>query len=148
MTSFSEKPNDDVKITTAEDAIGKEKWALPFEGGERAGLARLQAYFFETHGLSRYKTTRNGLLGTEYSSKFSAFLAFGFLSARHIAEEVRNYEERVQANESTYWMLFELLWRDYFVLLAAKYGAAMFKPSGLRSILPGKCDHPDTPHPE
>ena len=29
-------------------------------------------------------------------------------------QEIRRYEKERQANQSTYWVLFELLWRDYF----------------------------------
>jgi len=87
---------------------------MTFVGGETAGLARVQEYFFTKDCLKDYFSTRNGLLGADYSSKFSPWLAAGCLSARHIAAEVKRYEaERVKSKE-TYWMLFELTFRDYF----------------------------------
>ncbi|OZO45600.1 deoxyribodipyrimidine photolyase, partial [Pseudomonas fluorescens] len=51
--------------------------AFPFEGGEIAAWDRLDHYFWDTEKLKYYKKTRNGLLGTDYSSKFSPWLALG-----------------------------------------------------------------------
>jgi len=45
--------------------------AFPFGGGEAEALQRLQHYFWDTNKLAYYKKTRNGLVGTDYSSKFS-----------------------------------------------------------------------------
>lgn len=39
--------------------------------------------------LKEYKDTRNGMLGGDYSSKFSAWLAHGCISPRYIHSEVR-----------------------------------------------------------
>jgi deoxyribodipyrimidine photo-lyase len=107
---------------------------LAFQGGETAGLTRLQQYFWQRDQLRHYKETRNGLLGADYSSKFSAWLAAGCLSPRYIYQQVRQYErERVQ-NDSTYWLIFELLWRDYFQLISAKHGDRIFYRSGLQRL--------------
>jgi deoxyribodipyrimidine photo-lyase len=35
------------------------------------------------------------------------------------------------ANDSTYWLIFELLWRDYFRFVAAKYGTKIFQAQGI-----------------
>lgn len=104
----------------------REQKQSPFIGGERAGQDRLQKYFWDDDGLKDYKETRNGLLGLEYSSKFSPWLAVGALSARAIQQEVKQYEELRIKNDSTYWMTFELLWRDYFRLLAIQQGSKFF----------------------
>jgi deoxyribodipyrimidine photo-lyase len=107
---------------------------LAFQGGETAGLARLQQYFWQQNLLATYKQTRNGLIGADYSSKFSPWLAMGCLSPRYIYAQVQQYEaDRVQ-NESTYWLIFELLWRDYFALIAAKHGNKIFRSAGLRGV--------------
>ncbi|MAP10224.1 MAG: cryptochrome DASH, partial [Rhodopirellula sp.] len=37
-------------------------------------------------------------------------------------------------NKSTYWMIFELLWRDYFRWISRKHGATLFRASGLRGV--------------
>ena len=95
---------------------------LAFPGGESAGRARLEAYFFEADALRRYKETRNGLIGPNYSSKLSAYLALGCLSPRRVYAEIKRYERERVSNESTYWLVFELLWRDFFRFLAFKRG--------------------------
>ncbi len=107
--------------------------ALKFIGGESSGIARLQAYFWERDCLKVYKETRNGLLGPDYSSKFSAWLAMGCLSPRFIYEEVKRYEiERIE-NQSTYWLRFELIWRDYFRFICKKHGNKVFGLNGINS---------------
>ena len=91
-----------------------DRGVLAFTGGETAGKARLVAYFWERDRLRVYKETRNGMLGVDYSSKFSAWLAHGCLSPRLIYTQVQKYEAERIRNDSTYWLIFELLWRDYF----------------------------------
>lgn len=107
---------------------------LAFRGGESAGLARLKAYFWERDRLQEYKKTRNGMLGADYSSKFSAWLALGCLSPRYIFEEVQKYEQERVRNNSTYWLIFELIWRDYFRFICAKHGDRVFYPSGMQRL--------------
>lgn len=105
--------------------------AFPFSGGEKAGLERLNNYSWETKKLSYYKKTRNGLVGNDYSSKFSAWLANGSLSPRMIYHEIKKYESQVVKNQSTYWMIFELIWRDFFKYISLKHGNAIFKLEGI-----------------
>lgn len=105
--------------------------AFPFRGGETQALKRMENYFFETENLSEYKKTRNGLIGENYSSKLSAWLANGSISARTIYWEVQNYEQEVCKNEDTYWLIFELIWRDYFKYISLKHGDKIFKLDGI-----------------
>jgi len=110
--------------------------AFPFHGGEQAALGHLQAYI-HTHGHVRsYKQTRNGLIGTEYSSKLSPWLATGALSPRQVYYEVRSHEAQHGSNDSTYWLIFELLWRDFFRLTAAKAGRRLFHRWSLQGAGP------------
>lgn len=111
-----------------------DRAVLAFSGGETAGKARLDDYFWKTDSLRRYKQTRNGMLGANYSSKLSPWLSLGCLSPRFIYAEVQRYEDQRVANESTYWLVFELLWRDYFRFVCAKHGDRLFYPSGLRQL--------------
>lgn len=113
------------------------KSVLDFTGGEEAALQRVRDYIWDGDHLKRYKETRNGLLGADYSSKFSPWLATGALSPRLILEEVRRYERERVKNSSTYWMIFELIWRDYFKYVFIKHGNALFRAEGIRK----------TPHP-
>ncbi len=105
---------------------------LPFVGGERAGLARLQEYIWEGDHLKNYKETRNGLLGANYSSKFSPWLALGCVSPRRIYAEIKRYEQKRVSNASTYWLYFELLWRDYFQFVAMKHGPHLYRLGGIK----------------
>ncbi|MBL1209897.1 DASH family cryptochrome [Geminocystis sp. GBBB08] len=110
------------------------KSAFLFEGGETKALERLNYYFWQKDCLKDYKKTRNGMLGSDYSSKFSTWLAIGSRSPRYIYQQVQKYEEERIKNESTYWLIFELLWRDFFRFTAIKYGNKIFYPSGLQNI--------------
>lgn len=106
---------------------------ITYGGGEQEANRRLHEYLWTTDSLRTYKETRNGLLGANYSSKLSPALAAGTLSPRTIYREVKRYEAARIANDSTYWLGFELLWRDYFQFVMLKYGARVFRSRGLRS---------------
>ena len=119
---------------------------LPFRGGESRARERLDHYVWKGDHLRSYKQTRNGLLGADYSSKFSAWLANGCLSPRRIFAEVRRYERERVANSSTYWLIFELLWRDFFRFTAIKVGDKMFRGGGMKGRAPrafGRREHFD-----
>ncbi|MDX6182885.1 DASH family cryptochrome [Flavobacterium sp. Fl-77] len=107
--------------------------AIAFKGGESQALKRLDYYFFKTKSISNYKETRNGMVGADYSSKFSAWLALGCVSPRHIYQELQKYESLHTANESTYWLVFELLWRDYFRFMMKKHQNKFFQKNGIKS---------------
>ena len=94
-------------------------------------LIFILSYFFKTKQLGVYKKTRNGLVGTDYSSKFSAWLANGSLSTRTIYWNIKQFEKEHYKNESTYWLIFELIWRDYFKYISLKHGNDIFKIGGI-----------------
>jgi deoxyribodipyrimidine photo-lyase len=72
-----------------------------------------------------YKQTRNGLLHADDSSRLSPWLSWGCISPRRVADDLRIYEERYGANDGTYWLWFELLWRDFFSLRAEHRGVLL-----------------------
>jgi len=113
-----------------------------FEGGEQQGLAHLERYF-EAELASTYKDTRNGLDGMDYSTKFSPWLANGCLSARRVVRRLRDYEGKMGANDSTYWIYVELLWREYYQLYAHRYGKRLFGFSGIKSRNPTTSFYPE-----
>ena len=112
-----------------------------FTGGETAALAHLHSYF-SRHLASSYKQTRNGLDGMDYSTKFSPWLANGCLSPGQIIGNLRQYEQQVERNDSTYWIYFELLWREYFQYYAEKYSARLFAFSGISNRRPNTSFYP------
>ncbi len=105
--------------------------AFPWEGGQDQAWQRLKHYFWNTKKLQYYKKTRNGLVGQDYSSKFSAWLSNGSISARQIYWEVRRFEKEIKKNQDTYWLIFELIWRDYFKYISLKHGSDIFKIGGI-----------------
>lgn len=116
----------------AEAAEPDERAVLLFKGGEKAAAKRLEHYFWEGDRLKSYKFIRNGLLGADYSSKFSPWLANGCLSPRKIYWQVKQYEQERKKNVSTYWMVFELLWRDYFHFSYLRHGTDFFRSGGIQ----------------
>ena len=107
--------------------------AIQFKGGETEAIKRLNHYFFETQSISKYKETRNQMVGPNYSTKFSAWLALGCISPRYIYAELKKYENQFGANQSTYWLIFELLWRDYFRFMMKKYKTKFFQEQGIQN---------------
>lgn len=106
-------------------------WQQPeFHGGERAALLHLAQYCSRDLPHT-YKSTRNGLVGADYSTKWSPWLATGALSARQAWAAIRSFEAQHGATDSTYWIGFELLWRDHFRWLHLKYGERMYWKRGL-----------------
>lgn len=102
------------------------------EPGETGGLRRLDYYTFESKKASTYKKTRNGMRKLDDSTKFSAYLACGALSPRRVYHTVKAYEAAHGANEDTYWIIFELLWRDYFKFQARKHLKTFFHKDGIQ----------------
>ena len=109
--------------------------------------------------MTKYKDTRNGLLGTDFSTKLSSWLALGCITARWTHWEMYDFEEgnppeplplpNTQSdsdsnamskapgfgkgqNKGTEGVRFELLWRDYMRLCARKFGAKLFSIRGFR----------------
>ena len=109
-----------------------ERAAYRFKGGETEALQRLQYFLWESQAIDTYEETRNELIGADYSSKFSPWLAQGCLSPKQIYAELLRYENEHGASKSTYALYFELLWRDYFRLMGKKYGAKIFTKGGLQ----------------
>ena len=101
-----------------------------FHGGEAAALAHLDSYFASERP-HRYKATRNGLTGVGFSSKFSPWLASGALSARTAYARLKAFEAEQGVSDGSYWLWFELLWRDYFRFLHLKYGRRLYRATGL-----------------
>lgn len=84
------------------------------------------------------------MLGLDFSTKLSAFLAQGHLTARHVHWAMFNFEEGRGAgmdikgygrgeNAGTAAVRFELLWRDYMRLCMRKFGNRMFHLYGIQS---------------
>ncbi|KAL0260460.1 hypothetical protein SLS55_004149 [Diplodia seriata] len=119
----------------------------PFSGGESAAQKRL-SHLISSGAMASYKDTRNGLLGEDYSTKLSSWLALGCLTARQVHASLVAYEDGNPdvpdawkaasgygkgENPGTAAVRFELLWRDYMRLCTRKFGPRLFHVDGFRS---------------
>jgi deoxyribodipyrimidine photo-lyase len=116
----------------------------PFTGGEDSAQKRLR-HLLEAGIMANYDKTRNGLLGIDFSTKLSAFLAQGCITARQIHEALLGYEDGTDAaceqvegfgmgeNDGTKGVRYELLWRDFMRLCAQKYKAKLFRLEGFKA---------------
>jgi deoxyribodipyrimidine photo-lyase len=111
-----------------------------FHGGFRNGQSRIAEYLWETDAVQGYFESRNGMIEKNDSTKFSPWLAVGAISPREIINELRRYETERIKNKSTYWVVFELLWRDFFKFEARRVGNALFLLNGPNGKKPQVCD--------
>ena len=118
----------DIKIPTVSIQSSN---AIVFKGGEDEALKQLEMYLPKIH---EYKSTRNEMSGFDNSTKFSAYLAIGCISPRRIYHEIKIQEEKTYKSDSSYWIYFELLWRDFFYLVMKYSGNKLFLKSGIKEI--------------
>ncbi len=111
--------------------------AQPLEAsaGEQAALARLAYFIWQGRHILHYKHSRNQLSGSDYASFCSAALTSGGLSVRWLWQQIVQFETQVAANESTYWLKFELLWREFFRWQLRKHGARWFSKGAIKGKL-------------
>ncbi|UPR53548.1 DASH family cryptochrome [Vibrio cyclitrophicus] len=104
-----------------------------FKGGESSGLAHLEHYFSHDYA-GHYKQTRNALDGIENSTKFSPWLALGCVSPKTICRHLKHFESEHGTNDSTYWIYFELLWREYFYWKSMSLKSSLFTRSSTNPV--------------
>ena len=107
-----------------------EQQLSEFKGGAASALTHVNDYF-SSDAPSTYKTTRNALDDWTSSTKFSAWLANGSLSVNVLLNRLREYERDIVVNDSTYWIWFELLWREYFYWYALTHQQRLFWFKGI-----------------
>lgn len=125
-------------LQPTEGLVAHERSNFPYtlahcRGGESAALAHLQNYLTPPWP-DRYKQTRNALQGQHTSSHWSPWLATGAVSARRIWAALHAYEQEHGANDGTYWLWFELLWRDDFRFLHLQHGRQLYAAKGLSTL--------------
>ncbi|MCT6700873.1 FAD-binding domain-containing protein [Rheinheimera sp. 4Y26] len=110
----------------------------------RQQQAQFLAYLYENKAIYHYKQSRNQFCDVAadgamvppgqtpgYASFLSTALSHGSLSVRWVWQQICQLEQSLGANDSTYWLKFELLWREYFRWHQRKFGAALFRRQGL-----------------
>lgn len=90
-------------------------------------------YYFEKNKLAlTYFETRNDLLGRDFSTKFSKYLSCGALDVRYLYNRVKDFERTHERNKSTYWIVFELLWREFFYWHYHNHKSKYFSENGIK----------------
>ncbi len=102
-----------------------------FVGGATEGNKRIKEYF-GGYLPSNYKNVRNSLDGWSNSTKFSPWLANGSISVREVFRALEEYQNNIERNESTYWIGFELLWREYFHWFSLANNKKLFSKNGIK----------------
>lgn len=93
---------------------------------------KIQLYY-ENNYPSTYFQTRNQLCGeNNFSTNFSIHLCIGAVDVKHLYNMTKQYENKVIKNKSTYWIVFELLWREYFYWHYQEYKESYFSLNGIK----------------
>lgn len=142
-------PSPPARLVQSSQFLQRPDWvpspsgsACKFRGGEMAAKEHVDGYFGTALPLS-YKEVRNSLDGWDNSSKMSPWLNSGCLSARRLVERIGEYEASNQANDSTKWLVVELLWREYFQWSALKLGKGLFSFKGTAKSPPLTSYYPE-----
>ncbi|XP_021722364.1 blue-light photoreceptor PHR2-like [Chenopodium quinoa] len=101
-------------------------------GGETEAMQRLQKFAAECKAQPpKSKDGTNSIYGANFSCKISPWLAMGCLSPRHMFDELKKTASRTisasnrkDGDDGMNWLMFELLWRDFFRFITAKYSSA------------------------
>ncbi|KAL6649908.1 hypothetical protein ACP70R_014132 [Stipagrostis hirtigluma subsp. patula] len=108
-------------------------------GGETEAMERLKKFAAECcmqPNKADKDSTRDSIYGANFSCKISPWLATGCLSPRFMYEELKKHATRATSSGSTpkngdgtsdagtNWLMFELLWRDFFRFITKKYSSA------------------------
>eukprot|EP00466_Bigelowiella_natans_P001315 jgi/Bigna1/41078/e_gw1.49.21.1 len=133
-------------------AVPGSKWMLPSplqlsgeeikirnpietEGGEQMGLQAMKRYIWTEDRLRKYVGSSDSMSPGKYNALnsttgLSAYLAHGCISPRLLYAEVQQYEKKRVKNRSTYWVFHELVFRDFFVFSAIRWGNTLFHRRG------------------
>jgi deoxyribodipyrimidine photolyase len=120
--------------TLAQD--GKPAANASMVGGETEALQRLQKFAAECQA-QPHKGTKDGsndsIYGANFSCKISPWLAMGCVSPRSMFDELKKTATRAISASSNRndggdtgmnWLMFELMWRDFFRFITKKYSSA------------------------
>jgi len=104
-------------------------------GGEDAGLKHLELLLASGSEIYLKANTKTTVDKPGFSSRLSAWLAFGCLSPRKVYWEVKRAESEFGSNPNFNQILLGLLWRDYFRFMFKKHGIAFFQEDDLESAI-------------
>ncbi|WP_086479948.1 DASH family cryptochrome [Oceanospirillum sanctuarii] len=119
--------------------LDRSSYELPISGGSEVAWNHLDHFIWKSRAIDHYKQTRNTLdivQQPDHVSLLSGWLAQGCLSARQVWREISQYEQQFGNNESSYWLKFELLWREFFYWNAHRLGVDLYCFAGERGKKP------------
>jgi len=143
--------HDDGPLPSGEELIGMpcpepepdSRVELRFKGGETAGLDHLEEFLFGTDalgldyvGATMTTDPAKSVMRDKACSKISPWLAHGCLSPRLVYAEVKRYEAERRKAKSTYWIIHELIWRDFSRYGSLHAGTSIFKLGGPKNQHP------------
>jgi len=132
ITDARQPPPSDV-LQAAKHSLGNrntEDSYCAVIGGESWAQLRINDFVRSGGGIERYVETRNGMLGYGYSSMLAPYLAIGCCSAAQVFDAVKIFELEYGSSKSSYWLIFELLWRSYFKWISEIHAHRIFVSSG------------------
>ncbi|KAE9618790.1 putative (6-4)DNA photolyase [Lupinus albus] len=118
---------------------GKQSANNSLVGGETEALQRLKKFAAECEAQPQkgFKDgAQNSIYGANFSCKISPWLAMGCLSPRTMFDELKKTARTISSasnpnnggsgssKNGTDWLMFELLWRDFFRFITKKYSSA------------------------
>lgn len=133
-STFMPDLKEDFGFSDAEikaSGVSDKRSCIKFAGGEKAAIERMTEYIHSRKAVSKYASTRNMLLGRNYASKMSPWLAIGAISIRKIFWELQDFEKKNTRNESTTVYLDELFWRDFNRWWCMHHGNKVFSEYGI-----------------
>ncbi|GMI66595.1 photolyase/blue-light receptor 2 [Hibiscus trionum] len=124
--------------TMAQD--GRQSVSATMAGGENEAMQRLKKFAAECQA-QPYKGSKDGsqgsIYGANFSCKISPWLAMGCISPRFMFDELKKTVNRTISATSKKndggsgspdtqmnWLMYELLWRDFFRFITKKYSCA------------------------
>jgi deoxyribodipyrimidine photolyase len=108
-------------------------------GGESEAMQRIKKFAAECSSQPRKDDDHgnNSIYGANFSTKVSPWLAMGCLSPRSMFDELKNTVSRTisaasnqkdgsngESDGGMNWLIYELLWRDFFRFITKKYSTA------------------------
>ena len=124
-----QKQKETLKLNIQDEKLEVLSEKLILNGGEKEAFKRVDEYLSKY--MHKYFDTRSLVDGFDNSTKFSVYLSIGCISARRVYQKLKEYESKSYESKSSYWIFFELLWRDYFHLVMKQSSNKLFLKTGL-----------------
>ncbi|KAJ6955982.1 hypothetical protein NC652_007168 [Populus alba x Populus x berolinensis] len=125
----------DLGLNPAQD--GKAAANASMVGGETEALQRLNKFAAQCQAQPPKGGSHESIYGANFSCKISPWLTMGCVSARSMFDELKKTATRTISAASNHnsggssspgagmnWLMFELMWRDFFRFITKKYSAS------------------------